>query len=57
MKKFALSAVKAAVLIEIFSGCVGASGTDSQTKAGKAKKYAVRKTKVGSIYLSKHSKC
>jgi hypothetical protein len=56
MKKFALSAVKAAVLIEIFSGCVGASGTDSQTKAGKAKKYAVRKTKVGSIYLSKHSK-
>jgi hypothetical protein len=44
MKKLALSAVKVVFLIAVFSGCVGASGTHSQTEAGKARKYAARKT-------------
>ena len=44
MKKLALSAIKAVVLIAVFSGCVGASGTNSQTGAAKTRKYAARKT-------------
>jgi hypothetical protein len=44
MKKFVLSAIKAAVLVAVFSGCVGASGTNSQAESAKARKYAARKT-------------
>jgi len=44
MKKLALQAVKAALVIALFAGCVGASGVKTQNEPASGKKYAARKT-------------
>jgi len=44
MKKLALQAVKAALVIALFAGCVGASGVKTQNEPASRKKYAARKT-------------